>query len=141
SKPQLLLLIPILFIARRAWRALGGFAATVMGLAVVSVAGFGLGPVVEYVGSVGGWAIGGSLPTHGQAVYTDTAVYSLRHILEILPGGGKIVAFVGLVILLALCALSLSWRPDKPRLDFALAVAASLVLSPHQNVHDLALLV
>ena len=46
-----------------------------------------------------------------------------------------------LVILLALVALSLSWRPDKPRLDFALAVAASLVLSPHQNVHDLALLV
>ena len=46
-----------------------------------------------------------------------------------------------LVLLLALVALSLSWRPDKPRLDFALAVAASLVLSPHQNVHDLALLV
>src|SRR5947208_3296093 len=88
-----------------------------------------------------GWAVGGSLPTHGQVVYTDTAVYSLRHILEILPGGGKIVAFVILVILLALVALSLSWRPDKPRLDFALAVAASLVLSPHQNVHDLALLV
>src|SRR5207249_3049416 len=43
--------------------------------------------------------------------------------------------------LLALVAVSLSWRPDKPRLDFALAVAASLVLSPHQNVHDLALLV
>ena len=46
-----------------------------------------------------------------------------------------------LVLLLALVALSLSWRPDKPRLDFALAIAASLVLSPHQNVHDLALLV
>jgi hypothetical protein len=46
-----------------------------------------------------------------------------------------------LVVLLALVALSLSWRPDKPRLDFALAIAASLVLSPHQNVHDLALLV
>jgi GT2 family glycosyltransferase len=44
-------------------------------------------------------------------------------------------------VLLALVALSLSWRPDKPRLDFALAIAASLVLSPHQNVHDLALLV
>ena len=141
SKPQLLLLIPVLFLARRAWRALGGFAATVVALAVLSVVGFGLGPVVDYVGSVGGWAVGGSLPTHGQVVYTDTAVYSLRHILEILPGGGKIVAFVILVILLALVALSLSWRPDKPRLDFALAVAASLVLSPHQNVHDLALLV
>jgi len=74
-------------------------------------------------------------------VYTDPAVYSLRNILEAIPGGGKFVAFVILVLLLGLVALSLSWRPDKPRLDFALAIAASLVLSPHQNVHDLALLV
>ncbi len=141
SKPQLLLLIPVLFIARRAWRALAGFAAGVMGLGALSVIFFGFGPVVDYISAVGGWAIGGSLPTHGQVVYTDTAVYSLRHVIEILPGGGKVVAFVILLALLALVALSLSWRPDKPRLDFALAVAASLVLSPHQNVHDLALLV
>ena len=141
SKPQLLLLIPVLFVARRAWRALAGFASGVLGLAVISVLGFGPGPVVDYVRAVGSWAIGGSLPTQGQIVYTDTAVYSLRHILELLPGGGKVVAFVVLVVLLALVAVSLSWRPDKPRLDFALAVAASLVLSPHQNVHDLALLV
>src|SRR5947199_5746974 len=141
SKPQLLLLIPVLFITRRSWRAMAGFAGTVLALALVSIAGFGLNPVLEYVSSVGSWAIGGQLPTHGQAVYTDTAVYSLRHILEILPGGGKVIAFAILVGLLALVAVSLSWRPDKPRLDFALAVAASLVLSPHQNVHDLALLV
>jgi len=51
------------------------------------------------------------------------------------------VALVILLLLLALVALSLSWRPDRARLDFALAIAASLVLSPHQNVHDLALLV
>jgi hypothetical protein len=68
-------------------------------------------------------------------------VYSLRNIIEALPGSGKPVALVILVLLLAFVALSLSWRPDKPRLDFALATAASLVLSPHQNVHDLALLV
>ncbi len=141
SKPQLLLLIPVLFITRRSWRAMAGFAGAVLALALVSIAGFGFNPVLDYVSSVGSWAIGGQLPTHGQAVYTDTAVYSLRHILEILPGGGKVIAFAALVGLLALVAVSLSWRPDKPRLDFALAVAASLVLSPHQNVHDLALLV
>jgi len=141
SKPQLLLLIPVLFITRRSWRAMAGFAGAVLALALVSIAGFGFSPVLDYVSSVSSWAIGGQLPTHGQAVYTDTAVYSLRHILEILPGGGKVIAFVILVGLLALVAVSLSWRPDKPRLDFALAVAASLVLSPHQNVHDLALLV
>ena len=141
SKPQLLLLIPVLFLARRAWRALAGFAAVVAALGLVSVIGFGFGAVVSYLGAVGAWAFGGKLPTGGQLVYTDTAVYSLRNILEALPGGGKAVALVILVLLLALVALSLSWRPDKPRLDFALAVAASLVLSPHQNVHDLALLV
>jgi hypothetical protein len=141
SKPQLLLLIPVLFIARRAWGALAAFAGVMVGLGLISVAGFGLGPVVTYLTSVGTWAVTGHLPSTGQLVYTDPAVYSLRNILEAIPGGGKVVAFVILVFLLALVALSLSWRPDKPRLDFALAIAASLVLSPHQNVHDLALLV
>src|SRR6266567_1695601 len=141
TKPQLLLLVPVLFIARRAWRALAGFAGVVAALGLISVIGFGFSAVGSYLNSVGAWAFGGKLPTGGQLVYTDTAVYSLRNILEALSGGGKVVAFVILVLLLALVALSLSWRPDKPRLDFALAVAASLVLSPHQNVHDLALLV
>lgn len=141
AKPQLLLLVPVLFIARRAWRALVGFVAVVAALGVVSVAGFGLGPVLGYVNAVGRWAIGGTLPTNGQIVFTDTAIYSLRNVLEAVPGGGKGVALAILILLLALVALSLSWRPDKPRLDFALAIAASLVLSPHQNIHDLALLV
>ncbi len=141
AKPQLLLLVPVLFIARRSWRALAGFGAVIAALGTVSVAGFGLGPVLGYVNAVGRWAIGGSLPTNGEIVYTDTAVYSLRNVLEAVPGGGKGVALAILVILLAFVALSLSWRPDKPRLDFALAIAASLVLSPHQNIHDLALLV
>jgi GT2 family glycosyltransferase len=141
AKPQLLLLIPVLFIARRAWRALAAFAGVLAALGIVSVIGFGLDPVIGYLRSVATWAITGRLPGTGQLVYTDPAVYSLRNILEAVPGGGKVVAFVVLLLLLALVALSLSWRPDKPRLDFALAIAASLVLSPHQNVHDLALLV
>ncbi|MEA2644142.1 MAG: hypothetical protein QOG08_1168, partial [Chloroflexota bacterium] len=140
SKPQLLLLIPVLFLARRAWRALGGFAAVLVALGAISVAGLGFGPVGSYLKALAAWAIGGSLPTNGQLAYTDPAVYSLKNILQMLPGATT-TALVILVLLLALAALSLSWRPDKPRLDFALAVAASLVLSPHQNVHDLALLV
>ncbi len=127
AKPQLLLLIPVLFITRRAWRALAAFVGVLAGLGLLSVATFGVGAVLTYLGA--------------ELVYTDPAVYSLRNVLEAVPGGGKFVAFVILVLLLALVALSLSWRPDKPRLDFALAIAASLVLSPHQNVHDLALLV
>ena len=141
AKPQLLLLIPVLFIARRAWRALAAFAGVLAGLGLLSVATFGVGAVLGYLNAVSTWAVTGRLPNTNQLVYTDPAVYSLRNILEAVPGGGKVVAFVVLVLLLALVALSLSWRPDKPRLDFALAIAASLVLSPHQNVHDLALLV
>jgi hypothetical protein len=141
SKPQLLLLIPILFLARRAWRALAGFAGVLVVLGAISVAGFGFGPVLGYMSSVGTWAVTGHLPSAGTLVYTDPAVYSLRNILEAIPGGGKVVAFGILLLLLAAVALSLSWRPDKPQLDFALAIAASLVLSPHQNIHDLALLV
>ena len=141
SKPQLLLLIPFLFLARRAWTALAAFAGVLAALGLLSVATFGLGPVFTYLNVVATWAITGRLPNTHELVYTDPAVYSLRNILEAIPGGGKAVALVILVLLLALVALSLSWRPDKPRLDFALAIAASLVLSPHQNIHDLALLV
>jgi len=141
AKPQLLLLIPILFIARRAWRALAAFAGVLLALGVISVIGFGFGPVMAYVGVVGSWAVTGHIPSGGRLIYTDPAVYSLRALFELIPGGGPVLAPVILLFLLMLAALSLSWRPDRPRLDFALAIAVSLVLSPHQNVHDLALLV
>ena len=141
AKPQLLLLVPVLFIARRAWRALASFAGAVILLGLLSVLTFGFAAVIDYLGQVGTWAIGGRLPTSGELVYTDTAVYSLRNILDALSGGEQAVGFAVLLLLLALAALSLSWRPDKPRLDFGVAIAASLVLSPHQNIHDLALLV
>jgi len=141
AKPQLLLLIPILFIARRAWRALAAFAGVLLALGVISLVGLGFGPVMTYIGTVGSWALTGRIPSTEQLIYTDPAVYSLRALLDAIPGGGQILAPVILLFLLALAALSLSWRPNRPRLDFALAIAVSLVLSPHQNVHDLALLV
>src|SRR5256884_4204488 len=122
AKPQLLLLIPVLFLARRAWRALAAFAGVLAGLGLISVAGFGIGPVTTYLTTVGTWAATGRLPSTGHLVYTDPAVYSLRNILEVLPGGGKAVGFGILLFLLALVALSLSCRPDKPRLDFPPAI-------------------
>ncbi len=141
TKPQLVVLIPFLFLARRAWRALGTFAAVVLGLGLVSLAGFGFGPLFTYLKIVAVWAVTGRLPTTAGLIFTDPALYSLRNLLESIPGNGKVIGLLILVLLLAFVALSLSWRPDVPRLDFALAIAASIVLSPHQNVHDLALLV
>src|SRR5260370_7453862 len=99
SKPQLLLLIPILFLARRAWRALAAFAGVLLALGLISVAGFGFGPVMTYLTSVGTWAVTGHLPNTGQLVYTDPAVYSLRTILDALPRASHTVPFPILVLL------------------------------------------
>jgi hypothetical protein len=77
---------------------------------------------------------------HSGNPITQQTVYSLRGALELIPGG-RLPALALLIALLALTALALSWRPDVPRLDFALAVAAGVALSPYENLHDLALLV
>src|SRR5205807_4361801 len=47
AKPQLLLLIPILLLAHRAWPALAPFRGVLAGLGVIAVAAFGLGPVAS----------------------------------------------------------------------------------------------
>ena len=60
---------------------LSAFAGVVAGLGLVSLAGFGLGPVLTFLGSVGTWAVTGKLPRTDQLVYTDPAVYSLRNII------------------------------------------------------------
>src|SRR5260221_14423802 len=39
AKPQLLLLLPVLFLARRAWKALGGFAGILVALGAISMLG------------------------------------------------------------------------------------------------------
>jgi hypothetical protein len=134
-KPQLLLLVPALFLARRSWRALAGMAGVSACLASFALAVSGVDGALGYVHVVAGWAVGGSpgFPITGQTVY------SLRGVLEHVPGG-RLPALCILVVLLVLVAAALSWRPHVPRLDLALAIAASVVLSPYQNLHDLSLL-
>src|SRR5258708_39003282 len=75
AKPPLLLLVPVLFVARPAWRALAGFVGVVSALGLVSLLGFGFNSVLTYLRLVGPSAIRGKLPTNGQLVYTDTAAY------------------------------------------------------------------
>jgi len=135
-KPQLLLVVPALFIARRAWRALVGMGAVATALAAIGLAISGVKGAGAYLQLVAGWAVGG----HSGNPITQQTVYSLRGALELIPGG-RLPALALLIALLALTALALSWRPDVPRLDFALAVAAGVALSPYENLHDLALLV
>ncbi|MGH7902647.1 MAG: glycosyltransferase 87 family protein [Candidatus Dormibacteraceae bacterium] len=134
-KPQLLLLLPVLFIARRAWRALVAFVAVVAVLAAGSLAAFGTSGVLDYLGVIGPWAVG----RRSASPISNQTIFSLRGVLDQMPGG-HLPALIVLAALLTLVGLSLLWRPDLPRLDMALAVSASLALSPYQNLHDLSLL-
>ena len=134
-KPQLLILLPVLFIARRAWRALAAMAAVAVLLAVVALLVSGPQGTADYLRLVVGWTIG----DRESALITAQNVSSLRGLFEHAPGG-RVPALVLLAALLALIGLSLSWRPHVPRLDMALAIAASLALSPYQNLHDMSLL-
>jgi hypothetical protein len=134
-KPQLLLVIPLLFLARRAWRALAGFAGVGTVLAAASLIFAGTRALTDYVAIVFTWAIH---PAE-QPQIAETG-YTLRGLLEHLPGG-RLPALAVLAGLLLLTALALSWRPDRRRLDFALAVAASVALTPFANLHDLSLLI
>jgi hypothetical protein len=135
-KPQMILLVPVLFLARRSWRGLAGLGGVAAVLGLVSLLSVGPGGVRDYLEVVFSWVLG---RTPGPPITTQT-VYSLRGLLELMPGG-HLPAIMVLIVLLALVGLSLSWRPDVPRLDMALAIAASVVLSPYQNLHDLSLLV
>jgi hypothetical protein len=134
-KPQLVLLVPVLFLVRRSWPALAGYAAAVGALVAASLPVFGVEGWMRYVGVIAPWVVAGdhNFPITGQTVY------SLRGLLEAGPGGRPVaVAVLAAVALGAVASLSL--RSGQPRLDMAFAVAASLVLSPYQNLHDLVLL-
>jgi hypothetical protein len=133
-KPQLVLLLPVLFIARSP-RALAGFAGAGVLLVLASFPFFGFEGWRSYLGLVVPWLFEGraGFPIAGQSLF------SLRGALEHLPGGAP-VALGLLAVLLCGAAACLFVRPARPRLDLALAVAASVALSSYVNVHDLVLL-
>ncbi len=134
-KPQLLFLLPILFLVRGSWRALAGFGAVAAALGAVSLAAFGPAGIGEYLGVVAPWLLGGA----GNWPISGQTVYSLRGLLDGLIGV-RPAALAILAVLAVGVALAIVFRRPHGRLDFALAVAASVALSPYQNLHDLLLL-
>src|SRR5205807_3155776 len=134
-KPQLVLLLPVLFLARSPRQALPAFIGGGLALVAASLPFFGVRGWSDYLGLVLPWLVGGhaGFPIAGQSVF------SLRGALEHLPGGSTLALAVLGVVLLGM-AVTLFLRPAKPRLDFALAIAASVALSSYINVHDLVLL-
>ena len=134
-KPQLLLLVPVLFLIRGSWRAIASYLGIAFVLALTSLAVFGVDGIASYLRVVLPWLAGGAqnFPITGQSVY------SLRGFLEGLPGGhSTALAILAALLILAAAVLAVS-RPGR-ELEFAAAVAFSLALSPYQNLHDLVLL-
>jgi hypothetical protein len=136
AKPQLLILVPLLFLVRRSWRALAGYAGAALALVLASLPLFGVEGWAAYVGKISPWVVAGdhNFPITGQTVY------SLRGLLELAPGG-RPVALLLLAVVAVATILSLAWRAAPRGLDLAFVASASLVLSPYQNLHDLSLLV
>jgi hypothetical protein len=135
-KPQLVLLLPALFLVRRSWPALAAFTAGSVLLVLLSLATFGLSACVAWLRILAPWAFA------GQANFpVDTqAQYSLRGLLQLL-GVPLAVQLLLLVLgLLGLAVVLLRSGAD-PRLEIALAIAGSMALSPYQHAHDLALLI
>jgi hypothetical protein len=135
-KPQLMLLVPVLFLVRRSWRALAAFVAVCVGLVALSLLTFGLQACLNWVGILAPWAFGG----HAGYPVDAQSHYSLRGLLEPLPLSTSLQLAVLGVGLLALAAVLLRNRAD-PRLELALAVCGSFALSPYQHAHDLTLLI
>jgi hypothetical protein len=135
-KPQMVLVIPLLFLARRSGRAFLGFTAAAGGLVLASLPIFDLRVWGDYLRAVGPWAAGSS---HAFPI-TRQSASSLRGLLEGAPGG-RPGALLVLAVVLLLVFATLSWKAPGSALDLGFAVAASVVLSPYLNVHDLALLV
>jgi hypothetical protein len=135
-KPQLLLLLPVLFLVRRSWRAVAAFSAGCVVLVLLSLAVFGPAACLAWLRILAPWAFA------GQANFpVDTqAQFSLRGLLQLL--GVPLAPQLLLLAfgLLALAAVLLRARAD-PRLELALAIVGSMALSPYQHAHDLALLI
>jgi hypothetical protein len=135
-KPQLVLLLPALFLVRRSWRAVAAFSAGSVLLVLLSLLTFGPSACIAWLRILAPWAFAGrtNFPVDTQAQF------SLRGLL-LLVGVPLALQLVVLVIgLLALAAVLLVSRAD-PRLELALAIVGSMAMSPYQHAHDLALLI
>ena len=135
-KPQLVLLLPLLLLVRRSWRAVAAFGAGCVLLLLLSLAAFGPAACLAWLQLLAPWAFAG----HADFPVDTQAQFSLRGLIQAL---GVPLSFQLVVLalgLLALAVILLRTRAD-PRLELALAIAGSTALSPYQHAHDLALLI
>jgi hypothetical protein len=132
-KPQLGILLVLLPLVRRSGRALAGVATTLLLLAAVSLAIFGTSGMGAW------WNLLLSQSEVGGGTFVRPWL-SLRGPLLWL-GLSTAAQYAVLAALGAALVALLAWRRGDLRRDFAAATAGALLVTPHANAHDLALLI
>ena len=123
-KPQLALLVPLVFVAHRSGRALAGYGLAAAVLFLLTLPFFGPGGWIDYLRLV--------LPGLGVGA-GQVRIHSSFSV------GGLLPPLLGLAVLAAGAVLVATRRGDR-RGDLALAITLSLLLSPYSNAHDVVLL-
>jgi hypothetical protein len=139
-KFQFVLPFVLIFLLRKQWRFLAGFAVTALGLALISIAGVGWKGVVDYgrfLSTVGNnpqnisYGSGMDMPTIHGFVF---AVVGRR------ITGTELNIIVGAICLALLAWIAMRWNPagENPSFDlmFATALTASLLSGFHMFTHD-----
>jgi len=139
-KFQFVLPFALIFLLRRQWRFLAGFAITALGLALVSIAGVGWKGVVGYARFLS--AIGNNPQniSYGSGVDMPTIHGFVFAVVGRKITGTELNFIVGAICLVLLVWIAMRWSPDgqNPSLDlmFAAAVTASLLSGFHMFTHD-----
>jgi alpha-1,2-mannosyltransferase len=139
-KPQFVLMIPVLLLARKAWRAAAASAVTAIAMAAVSLVWLGptiwtgwFGVIARSAGDADGrWVLLGRL--WGESVYTCVYLLGAPHVLAQ-------AAQLGAILLAGAAVCYAFRRPMPPPLRVAVLLAASLLAAPHSGPYDLVLLV
>jgi hypothetical protein len=133
-KPQLFVLVPVLLVAQRRWRALAGFVGVAGTIVAVSVLVDGLAVWRDWVGAL-------TSPLYAQEVQSGQLwkMQSLSALLEVFVPGG-VVGFA-LLAAGALGLLVLGRQPgDRLERDWSVLALVTVVTSPHVVLYDVVLL-
>jgi hypothetical protein len=133
-KPHLAIAVPLALAAARRWRAVFGCAAVAAGLALLSIAAFGLAPWLAFLQAFP--VTRAALETHPEIWTKLVSIYGACRILHFGPGAA--LAVQGVVALLSLAALAriCAARQD-PALEMAALVVVALICTPYAMDYDL----
>ncbi|MDI3341946.1 MAG: glycosyltransferase family 87 protein [Sphaerobacter sp.] len=145
-KPQYVVLLGLVLLLKRRWRAVAGFAVSGAGLLLVSVLVAGIDGVQAYLRLLSGV---GAIDSDVLGI-NPAAMMTWRGLLvNLVPGAPAAVTGVAVVVLTVLTGAALipiwrgAWTPSSPRfaLQMLATVAAGLLVSYHSHTHGAALLV